>query len=87
MGRRKDQFEFSHDTFVCSDTQRKEQKSFKTHGCKSEWRESKFVVGHIIHGSQLYFCLNCDDWIRDKNRVHDHGWSLFDLDGNLNNFV
>ena len=36
---------------------------------------------------EVYFCLNCDDWVKEKGRVFDQGWSLFDLDGNLNNFV
>ena len=45
------------------------------------------VVEHVMNGHTVYFCLNCDDWVKEKGRVFDQGWSLFDLDGNLNNFV
>ena len=47
--------------------------TFKCVSCKSEWKESNCVVEHKIEGKKLYFCLNCDDWVRHKNRVLDQG--------------
>ena len=76
--------EYSHDTLVCSDDAKTE---FKCVSCKHEWTETKFVVKHLINGMEVYFCLNCDDWVKQKERVFDQGWSLMDQDGNLNYHV
>ena len=46
-----------------------------------------FVVDHKIQGMELYFFLNCDDWVKHKDSVLNQGWSLFDEDGYLNHFV
>ena len=61
--------------------------TFRCVSCKSEWQERKYVVQHKIEDRELYFCLNCEDWVRHKERVLDEGWSLFDQYGNLNNLV
>ena len=29
-------------------------------------RKVGFVVKHDLHNIQLYFCLNCTDWIKDN---------------------
>ena len=55
--------------------------------CDHTWKESKFVVKHVIQNMEVFFCLNCDDWVQEKSRVLDKGWSLFDMAGNLNQFV
>ena len=85
--RRKQFCDYSHDTLVSDDDRRKtnesEMEKFECVGCKHEWEERQFVVMHNIHNMDLYFCLNCDDWIKYKGNVLDIGWSLFDTDGNL----
>ena len=78
--------DFSHDTFVYGD-QRNDTKVFKCVGCSYDWKERWCVVEHKAKNMQLYFCLNCDDWIKDKSKVLDQGWSLFNQDGNLNHLV
>ena len=80
--RRNENCEFSHVTPVSDDIQH-----FKCVSCKYDWNESRFVIRHEIKGMELYFCLNCDDWVKYKDRVLDHNWSLFDQDGYLNRFV
>ena len=76
--------DFAHDTLVCGDAK---GVKFGCVSCKHEWKETKFVVKHTIDNMEVYFCLNCDDWVKSKERVFDQGWSLFDQDGNLNHFV
>ena len=52
-------------------------------GCKDVWTEENYVVQHIINGQRCYFCLNCEEWICDKARVFDEGFTLLDEAGNL----
>ena len=52
-------------------------------GCKSIFTDEKYVVKHIIQNMETYFCLNCDDWVKDKERVFEHGWTLLDQYGYL----
>ena len=80
--------DFSHDTLVCGDKNMENQpKYFNCVSCKHTWNETKFVIKHNIKGMEVYFCLNCEDWVKLKDNVFDQGWSLFDQDGNLNHFV
>ena len=60
---------------------------FKCEGCKSIWNKGEFVVKHMIQNIQTYFCLNCEDWIKEKEKVLVSGWSLFDEAGNLRHDV
>ena len=48
-----------------------------------EYNCVKYVVKHIIQNMETYFCLNCDDWVKDKERVFEHGWTLLDQYGYL----
>jgi hypothetical protein len=41
------------------------------------------IVEHIVRNQKVYFCLNCDDWVRDKSRVLEESWALFVDKGNL----
>ena len=89
--RRKEEYNFSQDTLTF-DYQRikahkKETKKFKFVSCPSEWKGNNIVVQFKINDKELYFCLNCKDWVKHKDEVLDQGWSLFDQDGNLNQFV
>ena len=89
--RRKEERDFSHDTIVCirekNNSPQNSIDSYKCVSCDYEWSESNCVVKHILKNKEVYFCLNCDDWVKDKSRVLDKGWSLFDMAGNLNQFV
>ena len=63
------------------------RKSFKCEGCKAVWEDEKLVVGHIIQNTQTFFCLNCEDWIKNKENVLSEGWTMFDDSGNLRDDV
>ena len=49
---------------------------YKCAGCKSSWNDERYVVDHVIRNMNMFFCLNCNDWIRDKEAVLDQGWTL-----------
>jgi hypothetical protein len=44
----------------------------------SNGEESKRYVDHTIRNMNIFFCLNCHDWIRDKEAVLDQGWTFLD---------
>ena len=56
---------------------------FKCVGCKHSWEERKNVKSHIILNMEVFFCLNCDDWIQEKAAVFNDGWTMFDETGAL----
>ena len=60
-----------------------EHQEFKCVGCHSCWTDRKCIVEHTVRNQKVYFCLNCDDWVKDKSRVLEVSWSLFDDKGNL----
>ena len=37
----------------------------------------------MIKQKAVFFCLNCNDWIKDKSKVFDQGWTLMDQEGFL----
>ena len=56
---------------------------YKCSGCKSSWTEKCNVKEHVIQNMQTFFCLNCDDYIKDKTQVFNKGWTLVDEHGFL----
>ena len=82
--------DYRHVTLACD-----EQNTNKAHktvttkcaGCKSDWENKNHVVEHLILNRLTFFCLNCNDWIRDKTRVFEEGWTLFDEAGFLRHDV
>ena len=56
---------------------------FKCKSCKHIWEDRSCVMEHFIGNMRMFFCLNCDDWVHDKQAVLEHGWTLFDEAGNL----
>ena len=52
-------------------------------GCKSAFPDSRYVKKHVIEHTELFFCLNCDEWIKNKAMVLDQGWRLLDDNGFL----
>ena len=91
--RRKDECSFSHDIIIFGigyiNTEQTEIKSYRCVSCHDAWKVSHFVVKHMVRNMEVFFCLNCEDWVRDKSKVLDNGWSwsLYDMDGNLDQFV
>ena len=56
---------------------------YKCESCKSSWNDKSYVVDHVIRNMNIFLCLNCNDWIRDKEAVLDQGWTLLDEAGFL----
>ena len=63
--------------------QNSERSEFKCAGCKDVWNERKCVQEHYIENMAVFFCLNCNDWIRDKAAVFNEEWTMFDDAGFL----
>ena len=51
-----------------------ESRNYKYEGCKTFWPQRKCVVDHLIQNTEVYFCLNCEDWIKDKTNVVKNDW-------------
>ena len=54
---------------------------FKCVSCQDVWEDRNCVVKHMIKQKAVFFCLNCNDWIKDKSKVFDQGWTLMDQEG------
>ena len=57
--------------------------SYDCISCANSWKDETCVVKHTIKNTDVYFCLNCDDWVQQKNSVLEPGWSLVDVNGRL----
>ena len=70
---RKQSCDFSHDALVCGDKKSEvaenADQNFTCVSCKHAWKEERCVVTHYIKNMEVHFCLNCDDWVNDKNAV------------------
>ena len=55
-----------------------EVKEYKCESCKYTWESKECVVKHVLEDMEVYFCLNCEDWVQYKQNVFKEGWSLFD---------
>ena len=60
-----------------------EKKQFKCESCKYIWQDRNCVVEHAIKNIKVFFCLNCEDWVNNKENVLNEGWTLFDEEGFL----
>ena len=67
----------------CEYLHNKTNDSFKCSSCLDTWKDRTCVKEHLIENRVVYFCLNCDDWIRDKSGVFRQGWTLLDDQGYL----
>ena len=47
------------------------------------WKDKRCVEEHTLNNHRVYFCLNCNDWVKNKYAVLDPNWSLLDERGNL----
>ena len=63
--------------------QKQEEINFKCFGCKNIYDKKEHIVKHKYSEHEYYFCLNCDYWVKDKSKVMDENWSLYDRYGNL----
>ena len=66
-----------------ADEKREILDNFECASCKYTWQDEECVVEHIIENMRTYFCLNCDDWVKQKTNVLKVGWTLLDEDGHL----
>ena len=82
---------FSHDTLAhgehIAEKVKNEMQNFTCVSCRCAWKDRHCVVRHVVKHNEVFFCLNCEDWVKEKSRVLDNGWSLYDKDGNLDHFV
>ena len=56
---------------------------YKCASCKDIWTDGTCVVEYTSQNQLVYFCLNCDEWVQNKENVFDAGWTLLDKDGYL----
>ena len=70
-----------NDTFANGDT--KSDQNYQCISCKNIWNDKTCVVTHVIQNTEFNFCLNCDDWVKEKGKIFDQGWSLTDKNGYL----
>ena len=47
------------------------------------FESENYVIKHIIQNKEVFFCLNCDDWVQNKELVLKGDWTLFDENGDL----
>ena len=38
-------------------------------GYNSTWSDKIYMVNHNVKNMNVFFCLNCSDWIRNKEAV------------------
>ena len=85
VGCRRNNCDFLHVTLADGDGKQTAHKEpgFKCQGCDSVYPEENYVVTHEINYMHLWFCLNFDEWIKDKTKVLNKDWNLFDQNGAL----
>ena len=89
-GCKRETCDYRHVTLACDDQNSNNSHktvAMKCAGCKSDWVDKNHVVKHIILNRLTFFCLNCNDLIKDKTRVLEKGWTLFDEAGFLRHDV
>ena len=75
FGCKRSDCEYLHVTLVTDEVQ-VQVENFKCVSCMYTWMEKDCVVKHTIKNQQVYFCLNCNDWVKNKERVFDQGWTM-----------
>ena len=83
-GCKRDDCNYLHATLAQDDEQQnKARKVFPCAGCKNRYEDQNCVVQHIVNNTSFLLCLNCDDWIQQKEMVITPGWTMFDVNGAL----
>ena len=57
--------------------------SYECISCKCVWTDKTCVKEHFVQNMKKFFCLNCDDWVKNKGNVLQPGWTLLDEAGYL----
>ena len=85
VGCRRNNCDFLHVTLAAADGKQTahKQPGFKCEGCDNVYPAENYVVKREINNMQIWFCLNCDEWIKDKTKVLNKDWNLFDQNGAL----
>ena len=83
VGCKRSECDYLHVPFVNDKHEEESSGKFKCISCKHIWNDKSCVVEHLLGNHLTFFCLNCDDWVRQKTRVLEEGWSLLDEAGNL----
>ena len=78
VGCRRNDCVYLHDTVASNETK---VQNFECVSCKDTWADNSCVVKHTIKNHEVYFCLNCNDWVQYKENVFDQGWTLLGNDG------
>ena len=73
--------EYLHDGVASGEAQ---VSCYECVSCKDVWENNSCVKEQTVQNHKVYFCLNCDEWVKDKERVLDKGWVLLDNNGYLN---
>ena len=79
QGCKREQCSYMHVTLASGE----DRNAYKCISCNNIWEDRTCVVRHLIKNTEVYFCLNCDDWVQQKDSVLELGWSLLDTNGCL----
>ena len=66
-----------------TETEKEEPGCYNCVGCRCDWTDKNCLIEHVINDHRVYFCLNCEDWVKDKSKVLDENWTMFDERGKL----
>ena len=66
-----------------NDRESLEENKYQCIGCKSIFPDDRYVKKHMLNNMETFFCLNCDDFIKDKAMVLQEGWTILDSNGLL----
>ena len=61
---------------INNDTDKSDICVYQCVSCKSIWNDKICMVEHTIKNMNIFFCLNCNDWVKNKESVLDQGWTL-----------
>ena len=72
--------DFLHATLVHDDRKARmeskvDEEEFKCASCKDCWKDKRFVAEHSMNNHVMYFCLDCNDWVKNKSAVLDPNWT------------
>ena len=59
------------------------ERKYQCVSCKDAWDDGSCMVEPIIQNTSTFFCLNCDEWVRNKSKVLEEGRTLLDRFGQL----
>ena len=54
------------------------REEYKCASCKDVWTDEACEVEYKMQNQNLYFCLHCEVWVKNKKKVFDLGRTLMD---------